>query len=84
MFLDKYTTSTPPPVTSEGTAFTQKGKKGKKGKDEDKDTADADKTKENPYANMTCFKCNKKGHPAKKCPDKETMHQSPQKDRKLV
>ena len=71
MFLDKYTTSTPPPVTSEGTAFAQKGKKGKKGKDEDKDTADADKTKDNPYANMTCFKCNKKGHPAKKCPDKE-------------
>ena len=71
MFLDKYTTSTPPPVTSEGTAFAQKGKKGKKGKDEDKDTADADKTKDNPYANMTCFKCNKKGHPAKKCPEKE-------------
>jgi hypothetical protein len=32
MFLDKYTTNKPLPVTSEGTAFAQKGKKGKKGK----------------------------------------------------
>lgn len=40
MFLDKYTTSMPPPVSSEGTAFAQKGKKGKKGKDEDNDVHD--------------------------------------------
>jgi len=69
MFLDKYSKNTPSLIASEGTAFAQsKGKKGKKTKDDDKGN-DQDKKKGNSFKDVECFKCKKKGHPAKHCPD---------------
>ena len=61
-------------MVSEGTSFAQKGKSGKKkGEWDDKDfdkkkDSDGDNSKD-PYAEMRCFKCNKKGHPARFCPN---------------
>jgi hypothetical protein len=71
MFLDKYSKNTPPPAMREGTMFVQnKGKKGKKTKNEDTDEGDL-KKKDNPFKDVKCFKCKKKGHQAKHCPDED-------------
>jgi hypothetical protein len=72
--LNKYDDKkVPTTVASEGTAFAQKGKKAaattdKKGnKNEDEGE---EEPKKNPYANKDCFVCGKKGHGARKCPEK--------------
>jgi hypothetical protein len=62
-------------VASEGTAFAQKGKKAaaaneKKSNKNEKEEEAKEEPKKNPYANMDCFVCGKKGHGARKCPDK--------------
>ena len=63
----------PTNVPSEGTAFAQKGKKGKatdKKGAEKKEGDDGEEPKKNFFENRTCFVCGKKGHSAKKCPNK--------------
>ena len=74
--LDKYDEKKPPnTVASEGTAFTQKGKKGqsteKKGAGKKESEGDDDAPKKNFFENKECFICGKKGHGAKKCPEKK-------------
>ena len=76
MFLDRYAKSAPPPSTSERTSFAQKGPGGKKGGDTKKDDKDSDKKKDSKtdekkdgYKEMECFRCSKKGHPARFCPN---------------
>ena len=75
MFLDRYSKSNPPPVSSKGIAFAQKGANGggKKGKKDDKqgDLAKDDKPMD-PYKDMECFNCGEKGHPARFCPKKKS------------
>ena len=68
---------TAPPISSEGSSFTQKGmkggeKKGKKDSDDKKmdDNKKGEKPKD-PYKEMECFNCGKKGHPARFCPKKK-------------
>jgi hypothetical protein len=74
MFLDKYLKSKQPAVASEGTAFAQLGKPkpkgGKKATVVAKEEVD-DKSgkKKDPYTDMDCFNCGKKGHPARFCPN---------------
>ena len=66
---------------SEGTAFTQKGKKNDKinkgkGKSSNKKKADdlkkGDKSKKYWFADKTCYLCGKTGHGVKKCPKQST------------
>ena len=70
MFLDQYSKSIVPAAVSEGTSFAQKGKSGKKkGEGDDKDLykekdSDGDNSKDS-SAEIRCFKCDKKGHPAR-------------------
>jgi hypothetical protein len=68
-------------VSSEGTAFTQKGKKNDKnnkgkGKSSDKkeagDGKKGDKSKKDWFADKTCYLCGKTGHGVKKCPKRST------------
>jgi hypothetical protein len=69
-YLDKFPKKTPPAMTSEGTAFAQKGAKGKGG---DKDANNKNtKGEVKPYykklfANKECFTCGKLGHSAESC-----------------
>jgi hypothetical protein len=76
--LNKYDERKPPPTAaaSEGTAFAQKGQKGKKKTDEKikKDDRNDEKSKSTDkdfWKDKECFICNKKGHPAAKCPLKK-------------
>ena len=67
-------------ATSEGTAFTQKGKKNNtkdkgKGKSSNKKTDDGKKdsnSKKDWFSNKTCYLCGKKSHGVKKCPKRAT------------
>ncbi len=68
--LNKYDEKKPMmQVASEGTAFTQKGKKGNAKKNDEKaeDKKEGEESK-NYFANKECFVYGKKGHGAKKCP----------------
>jgi hypothetical protein len=68
--LNKYNEKKPMvQVASEGTAFTQKGKKGNAKKNNEK-AGDKKESEEsnNYFADKECFICGKKGHGAKKCP----------------
>ncbi len=66
----------PTTVASEGTVFAQKGKKGqfadKKGgkKKDNKEEENNKEEKKNPCEHKECFVCSKKGHGAKKCPNR--------------
>ena len=68
-------------VSSEGTAFTQKGKKNDKnnkgkGKSSDKkeagDGKKGEKSKKDWFADKTCYLCGKTGRGVKKCPKRTT------------
>jgi len=77
--LNKYNErKQPPTVASKGTAFAQKGKKsGKKDKDKEKDESkskDRESEKKKTSENVECFKCDKKGHMANKCPKKKLLN----------
>jgi hypothetical protein len=67
-------------VPSEGTAFTQKGKKGeaakKGGKSKNEDDKDDGEKKKKFYENKECFLCGKKGHSVKKCPERQNKDAS--------
>ena len=74
--LNKYDERKPPPTmaASEGTAFAQKGQKAKKKSDEkkkDESKDDKSKTDKDFWKDKQCFICDKKGHPASKCPSKK-------------
>ena len=74
MFLDKYSKSSTLPTASEGTSFAQHGKAGWRGGEKDstsnkKEENRRDKWKD-PYKDMECFKCGKKGHLTRFCPEK--------------
>jgi hypothetical protein len=58
-------------MMSEGTAFTQKGKKKADEKKKDDKKNDEPKKKKNFFEDRECFICNKKGHGAAKCPIKK-------------
>ena len=78
--LNKYDEKKPTnTVASEGTAFTQKGKKNqstdKKGAPK-KEGGDDDTPKKNFWENKECYICGKKGHGAKKCPNKKNKSES--------
>ena len=72
--LNKYDEKKPPPTSaSEGTAFVQKGKKKETTKKGDaKTTGDKKQEKSDKkfFEDKECFICGKKGHGAKKCPNK--------------
>ena len=74
--LNKCDERKPPPMAgSKGTAFTQtKGKKkseDKKKADEKHKDAEEKAPKKNFFKDRECFICNKKGHPAAKCPSRK-------------
>ena len=74
--LNKYDERKPPPTmaASKGTAFAQKGQKAKKKSDEkkkDESKDDKSKTDKDFWKDKQCFICDKKGHPASKCPSKK-------------
>jgi len=80
--LNKYDKKKPHvQVPSEGTAFTQKGKKNDKnnkgkGKSSNKKEAGngkkGKKSKKNWFSKKTCYLCGKTGHSVKKCPKRST------------
>jgi len=80
--LNKYDEKKPnEQVSSEGTTFTQKGKKNDKkdkgeGKSSNKKKADdgkkGDESKKYWFADKTCYLCGKTGHGVKKCPKRST------------
>jgi len=60
-------------AASKGTAIAQKGKKGGGKKDAaaaKKQGDDGDTDKKNPHEKKECYVCNKKGHIAKRCPNR--------------
>jgi hypothetical protein len=74
MLLNKYDERKPPPTAaSEGTAFVQaKGKKkGEEKKKGDEKAAEEKPEKKDFFKDRECFICNKKGHPAAKCPSRK-------------
>lgn len=81
--LNKYDKKRPLTASaSEGTAFAQKEKKGEAKKDSQKKEDGDDKPKKNFYENKICFICNKKGHRAKKCPERKNK-EGPDEDSSL-
>jgi hypothetical protein len=76
MFLDKYSKSIQPAVASEGTAFAQLGKPKPKGGKKTtvvvkEEVDNKSGKKKDPYTDMDCFNCGKKGHPARFCPNQD-------------
>ena len=69
--LNKYDEKKPAvQVPSEGTAFAQKGKKGNAKKNDKKEEDKKCEEPANYFADKECFICGKKGHGAKKCPQR--------------
>ena len=65
--LDKYSKSTViAPTAQEGSSFTQRGGPGAGGGD----GRHGDAYDKKYWKNLTCYKCDKKGHPSSHCPDK--------------